>query len=270
LVIIDIMEKNPVLVYDGDCAFCKIWINYWKILTSDKIDYAPHPEAVKKFPGIPLRQFRESVILILPSGEVYKGAEAVFRSLSISQHKRWLLWLYSYLPGFSLISELSYSLIARNRRFFHYITLWFWGAEIKPATYFLVRWIFFRSLGAIYLIAFISFGLQITGLIGSNGILPATEYLQLIQERFGLQGYWLVPTIFWLGTSDIFLKGIVIAGAFFASLLVLGILQRTSLVALFASYLSLVSVGQVFMSFQWDVLLLEVGFLAILLSKTSH
>jgi hypothetical protein len=39
-----------------------------------------------------------------------------------------------------------------------------------------------------------------------------------------------------------------------------------ALVLLFPLYLSLVSAGQVFMAFQWDILLLEVGFLAIFLS----
>ena len=36
-----------------------------------------------------------------------------------------------------------------------------------------------------------------------------------------------------------------------------GILQRASLIALFALYLSYVYAGQVFMNFQWDLLLLE-------------
>jgi hypothetical protein len=47
--------------------------------------------------------------------------------------------------------------------------------------------------------------------------------------------------------------------------LITGFLVRTSLVMLYVLYLSLVNGGQDFMSFQWDFLLLECGFLAIFL-----
>ena len=39
-----------------------------------------------------------------------------------------------------------------------------------------------------------------------------------------------------------------------------------SLIALFVFYLSLTIAGQTFLSFQWDILLLETGFLAIFLA----
>jgi hypothetical protein len=45
--------------------------------------------------------------------------------------------------------------------------------------------------------------------------------------------------------------------------LIFGIAPALSLVALFAFYLSLTIAGQIFLSFQWDVLLLETGFLSI-------
>ena len=41
------------------------------------------------------------------------------------------------------------------------------------------------------------------------------------------------------------------------------------LIVLFVLYLSLVSAGQTFMSYQWDLLLLEAGFLAIFLTSGS-
>jgi hypothetical protein len=49
-------------------------------------------------------------------------------------------------------------------------------------------------------------------------------------------------------------------------LLIFGIAPALSLVALFAFYLSLTIAGQTFLSFQWDVLLLETGFLSIFLA----
>ena len=55
-------------------------------------------------------------------------------------------------------------------------------------------------------------------------------------------------------------------GAVLGALVMVGVLVRPSLIALFVLYLSYVYAGQIFMSFQWDQLLLESGFLAIFLT----
>jgi hypothetical protein len=46
--------------------------------------------------------------------------------------------------------------------------------------------------------------------------------------------------------------------------------QRGLLILLYLAYLSLYHAGQVFMNFQWGFLLLETGFLAILLPGGSR
>ena len=48
----------------------------------------------------------------------------------------------------------------------------------SPDSYTLVRAVFVRLLGIVYLIAFASFGVQMVGLVGSDGILPAAEFLE--------------------------------------------------------------------------------------------
>ena len=53
------------------------------------------------------------------------------------------------------------------------------------------------------------------------------------------------------------------AGAIISVLLIAGFVPLLCLIALFAFYLSLTIAGQTFLSFQWDILLLETGFLAI-------
>src|SRR2546422_10829768 len=45
-------------------------------------------------------------------------------------------------------------------------------------TYVLSRWLFLRLLGVVYLVAFVSLALQITGLVGEHGILPAGGFLE--------------------------------------------------------------------------------------------
>ena len=136
----------------------------------------------------------------------------------------------------------------------------------SPDSYALVRAVFVRLLGLVYLIAFASFGVQMAGLVGSDGILPAAEFLERVREIFGASGYRLVPTVFWVSASDAALTAGIVAGLALSVCLIVGFLQRTALVALYALYLSFVSVGQVFMAYQWDTLLLEVGFLSIFLA----
>lgn len=111
--------------------------------------------------------------------------------------------------------------------------------------------------------------MQAAGLIGSNGILPMVDFLPAVHGAYGRAGYWMVPTLFWISSSDVFLRAIWMTGAGFALLVVGGLNHRFSRLMLFLLYLSLVAAGQVFMGFQWDALLLEAGFLAIFLSSSG-
>src|ERR1044072_5779737 len=53
------------------------------------------------------------------------------------------------------------------------------------------------------------------------------------------------------------------AGTLISILLIVGLAPVLSLLLLFVLYLSLTIAGQTFLSFQWDILLLETGFLAL-------
>ena len=68
---------RPLLVFDGECPFCRAWVDYWKRLTGDRIDYAPYQEVGARFPGISPEQFATAAKLILPNREVRSGAHAV-------------------------------------------------------------------------------------------------------------------------------------------------------------------------------------------------
>ena len=252
-------SSKPLLVYDNDCDFCRYWIAQWQQVTGDRVDYAPYQEVASQFPEIPISAFESSVQLVQENGTVLSGAEAVLRALNSGL----LLWCYYHLPGFAKGSETVYRLIARHRPFFSAITRWLWGTHTDRTSLSLSRWLFLRVLGCIYLIAFLSLWVQVHGLIGSKGILPADQFLTAVRQQVGMSGYHLVPTLFWLNPSDLCLH-LLCAGGFVLSLvLIAGFFPTWTLVGLWAFYLSLVSVGQVFLSFQWDVLLLETGFLAI-------
>ena len=138
-----------------------------------------------------------------------------------------------------------------------------WGNDVRPPTYFAARRWFLRALGFVYLIAFVSLWVQIDGLIGANGILPVNEFLPAAREQLGPRALWLLPTLCWLNSSTAFLHFLCAGGVVLSLLLIVGIAPIVSLIGLFVFYLSLTIAGQTFLSFQWDILLLEAGFLAI-------
>jgi lipase maturation factor 1 len=146
------------------------------------------------------------------------------------------------------------------------VTRALWGDDLGPHSYILSRWLFLRLLGVVYFIAFLSFCIQLPALIGSNGILPTESFLDVVKSNLGIKAYWLVPTFAWFNAHDWFLEFLAVGGVFLSILIVFGILTMPMLVVSWIFYMSLVSAGQVFMSFQWDTLLLEVGFLAIFLA----
>ena len=264
------METNagarPLLVYDGDCGFCGYWARYWQKLTGERVNYRPYQEVAAQYPTIPLASFQRAVQYITPDGQHASAAEASFLVLSHARGRRFWLSLYRRLPGFASIAERAYAFTAAHRPGFYRISLFLWGRDYQPPRYDLVSFLFLRLLGLIYLSAFISFGVQAQGLIGSHGILPLAELLDAISARFGPERFFLMPMVFWWSASDLAIQAVCWAGAALSLLVVLNVLPRLSLCLLFVLYLSLLYAGQEFMTYQWDTYLLEAGFLALLLS----
>lgn len=218
------------MVYDGDCRFCTLWIKRWQQETGDQVEYLPSqdPDVSTRFPEIPRRQFETAVQLIETDGRVYNGAVAAFRCLAHNPRKRRLLDWSEDSPIFARISERSYRFVAEHRTLFSALTRLAYGRHVEQPAYFLVRWIFLRALGVIYLIAFLSLWTQIGGLIGSNGILPAKQFISGAAEQMNLHGagverFWMLPTLFWFNASDIFLQIQCGAGVALAGLLIAGI-----------------------------------------------
>src|SRR6266704_1476404 len=258
--------SKPLLIWDGQCHFCRRWIERWREITGGAVDYATSQESAERCPEIPREQFERSVILVESDGSVFSGAEAVFRSLRCRSSKEWLAWSYYHVPGFAPISESVYKIISLNRRFASAMTRLLWGNDVRPPTYFVARRWFLRALGLIFLIAFVSLWVQIDGLIGSNGITPAREFLPAARAQLGDRAWSILPTLCWFNSSDAFLHFLCGGGMVLSVLLIFGIAPVVSLIALFVFYLSLTIAGQTFLSFQWDILLLEAGFLSIFLA----
>ena len=259
---------KPLMVYDGDCHFCRRWIARWNEITTDRVDYRPLQAAAADFPHIPREEFAREVKLIEPDGRVFGGAGAVFRVLAeangaaVYQLAR---WLYVNVAIFRAVTEAAYHFVARHRTLFSTATRWLWGEDVRAPTYFTARTWYLRLLGLVYFLAFLSLRVQVDGLIGKDGILPFHLLLDAVRKQAGtLAGAYYSPTLCWLiGASDGALHGLCDAGVILAVLLVADIAPAVCLGLLWLCYLSLFTAGQTFLGFQCDLLLLEAGFLSL-------
>ncbi|MDQ4096256.1 MAG: lipase maturation factor family protein [Actinomycetota bacterium] len=140
---------------------------------------------------------------------------------------------------------------------------------LQAPDYWLARLVLQRGLAAVYLIAFVVAVNQFRPLLGERGLLPLPRFVAAVPFR-------RAPSLFHLHYSDRFFgfvawTGVVLAAAGVAGLPAEGPLWVSMLAWFFlwALYLSIVNVGQVFYAFGWETILLEAGFLAIFLGP-SH
>uniref|UniRef100_A0A8C7DQV7 Lipase maturation factor n=1 Tax=Oncorhynchus kisutch TaxID=8019 RepID=A0A8C7DQV7_ONCKI len=143
----------------------------------------------------------------------------------------------------------------------------------------LPRHMFLWSMAIIYMFAFASLYVQIPGLYGNEGVLP----VRLVEPRVDgsrpvLEQIHAHPSLLWLGPrlgldldAQQAMELLCLAGALLALGAALLEPLRDSLVffCLWALYLSLCQVGQDFLRFQWDSLLLEAGFLTVLVAPLN-
>src|SRR5436189_1043631 len=160
---------------------------------------------------------------IEPDGKTFFAAEAVYRSLQYRSSGKWLEWSYDHVPGFAAISESAYKFIARHRSLGSSVTRLLWGKDVRRPTYFWARRWFLRALGAIYLIAFVSLWVQVDGLVGGDGMSPASQFLPAAHAQIGHDAYALLPTLCWFNSSNAFLHLLCCSGVLFSLLLIFGI-----------------------------------------------
>lgn len=121
---------KPLLVYDGDCGFCRTWVARWRRTVGPRVDFEEFQTAGARFPTIERSRFRRSVQLILPDGEVFAGAEAVFRTLAVApSHPRQRRWLavYQNVPGARPVFEWGYRWVADHRPVLTRVSHFFFG-----------------------------------------------------------------------------------------------------------------------------------------------
>lgn len=132
------LPKKNFLIYDGDCGFCQNSINILEKIIGQKIEYLKSYKFGDDFYGVNQESFQKSIKYfehidkrdpghkfekvinydfhdVHENCVIYHGAYAIFKALSLNRFFSWLLLLYKYFPGFSMLSEAVYAVIARHR-----------------------------------------------------------------------------------------------------------------------------------------------------------
>jgi len=135
--------------------------------------------------------------------------------------------------------------------------------------YTLARLLLQRGLGLVYVVAFLVVLEQFRPLLGERGLLPVPRFLAHASFREA-------PSLFHFRYSDRLLTAVSLLGLVLSLAIVIGLPDRWPApltiavwLLLWALYLSIVNVGQVFYGFGWETLLLEAGFLAAFLGPAS-
>jgi hypothetical protein len=140
---------------------------------------------------------------------------------------------------------------------------------LQAPDYWLSRFLFERSLAAVYVIAFVVAANQFPALLGERGLLPVPRFVAVVPFRSA-------PSLFQFRYSDRLLRALSWASVLVAGSLIAGIPQSgpvgaasVAWLALWVVYLSIVNVGQTFYAFGWESLLCEAGFYAAFLGSAK-
>lgn len=126
------------------------------------------------------------------------------------------------------------------------------------------QFLFIKLLALCFLAAFYSLSGQVLGLYGSKGILPIDDYMHIAKQKIQTNPLWQLPTLFWYKSTDKFLKYSAQAGIFFSFFVIFDFFPALFLLLLVLLYISFMNVGHEFLSYQWDALLIETGFVGVL------
>ena len=254
------------MVWDGDCEFCRKFAERFEASSNGIVEFIPYQFLHKKYPKAPKLDYEKSVVFFT-STSATSGAEAIFSFFNVIG-KKWPKKLYENSKLISKLSEFFYSCIAKNRKFFGFFSRMLFGDNFMPDSYKISSWIFGRVLGLVGAAAFLSFWVQADLIIGSNGIIPFFENLTqiesfIIKSDLDTSKWTAKPTLLWLYTSDLWLNIVLLIGFISSLSLTIGLVPHVSILLSWVSYLSIASVSEPFLNFQWDALLLEVYLISI-------
>lgn len=114
----DALRLRSTLVYDGDCSFCRRWVD--RIARGDRSGtfefVARQTEGLtERFPKLVEGDFSTGMRLITPDGTVHVSADAAYQIVRRLRYVRRIAWLY-HVPGIHWITRTTYAWIAAHRQ----------------------------------------------------------------------------------------------------------------------------------------------------------
>lgn len=259
-------EARPLVVYDGDCGMCRAAVEWLGARTGERVAFAPAQDDPD--PRVDREAARAAVHLVEPDGRTFRGARACIQALAKAPARGWVLALLA-IPGFGAVAEWWYRAVAARRSLLSRALRLVSGPG--PSTFVAAPRLFVLLLGLLFTVAFASFWVEAAGLLGSGGLLPLEKIYDWHDPDYGVQRWLRMPTLFWLWQGDAALHAVCTLGTAASLLLAFGLVPRIALLVAWACYLSLMLspdtglgyIGNPFAMFEWDGLLLEIGFLSL-------
>lgn len=302
-------EPGWLLLHDESCPFCWHEAHVTHQVSGGRTRLAAWTETENleqvKSSGLEASSGPGRVLLLGPGGDRFEGAAARAKALLLRPEFQWVESLYRtrvlrpIIHGFLGPRPWGHQLGSgpnidgepcKRHRF----------ARRPPpesvSTYRTSAHFFIHLLALVNMVAFFSLFVQVRYLIGEKGLLPAKEFIARVDQKvaeqkaflekgslndadkaliqksnYQLQAtQWCILPFRWVDDGDAGLRGVALGGGLLSVLILLRILPRLCLALQLLLYLSLATLCQSFLGFQWDNLLLENTLLALLLPMRSR
>ena len=263
---------RPVLVHDDAEGVWRRVVARVRAHTDERIEILSIAQAEARFPEPSPDDLRQTLHLVMPDDEIVRGPRAIFEALAQGGGSRRWARLYDRFPGFAVLIDALFALVARHPRAASRLARRLEGPDEGPPTHHLARWATLRVLGVASLAAFLSIRGQLAGLFGEAGLAPMVPRVQQVRAYGESQGWSALgtfrhfPTLLLFHPTDGFARALCTIGVIASVSLVLDVLPWLATLVIWACYLSLVTAGSDFFHFQWDQLLLETCVVALFLA----
>jgi len=109
--------KKPLVLFDGECGFCRSGMERWKQAGEGKLDFAPSQSGQGEAYGFPATQPLGALKLVERDGQIQSGAAAVFRMMDLCENRAGsTAWaIYKKLVFFRALADWGYARVAARR-----------------------------------------------------------------------------------------------------------------------------------------------------------
>lgn len=122
-------HSKPLMVWDGECGFCKYWTTRWSKYTGTKVIYEPYQTAAERFEDIDEVHFKQASRLIETDGRIYSGPRSAYRTFTYGSKWGFLDKWYENKKWFQSLSDKTYGWVEKNRNVLFKLTKALFGSD---------------------------------------------------------------------------------------------------------------------------------------------